>query len=102
MSNEDEEMQQATAFMRDVVVDAIDQGWLRPIPHGYCWYCQTEGPVLDVMAHKVPGDPPSQPPRCEDCFIEAGLSVLSDPEIMNSLLERSDSIEDWLGDDGIT
>ena len=89
----------AVAFMQAVLSDAIEEGWLRIIPHGYCWYCQQEKQVLEVMNHKVPGEPPSQPPRCEDCFIDSGLAVMSDPVIMNSLLERSGSVEEWLQGD---
>lgn len=98
MSTEDDDLEAAIAFMRLVLTDAVEEGWLRPVAHGYCWDCDTEGPVLEVMTHSVPGNPPSQPPRCEDCFVESGLGVLSDPEVMDSIIRRS--ITDWLDGNG--
>lgn len=98
MSSEDEEYEEAVAFMRSVLVTAVASGWLRPVAHGYCWQCNTEGPVLDVMSHQVPDGAPSQPPRCEECFIESGLTVMSDPDAMSAIIDKS--ITDWLNDNG--
>lgn len=97
MSTEDENFEAAVSLMRLILVDAVQSGWLRSVAHGYCWYCNTEGPVLEVMTHEVPGNPPSQPPRCESCFMDSGLTVLSDPDVMESLVRKS--IADWLDGD---
>ena len=65
----------------NALVAAVDSGWLRPVEHGYCFYCNEEGFVYEVRAK----DLPAQPPRCESCFIGQALNLMADDEMMADL-----------------
>jgi hypothetical protein len=53
---------------------SIEVGWLVPIPHGYCFSCEHETIVYDVLIG------PAQPPRCGSCFITSMIAHAADPE----------------------
>ena len=71
---------------RKALLDAVEARWLRPIEHGYCFYCASEGPVFEVIAR----DAPAQPPRCEQCFISQGFALMEDDKAMAELMEEQD------------
>lgn len=70
--------------------DAIGSRWLQPIPHGYCFSCDVETIVYDVLIG------PSQPPRCASCFISAMIGEAGgDPPD-----DVSHDLINWFLDDG--
>lgn len=60
--------------IRLAVIRAVEIGWLEPIEHGFCFYCNSEKPVFDVIANEAP----VQPPRCMDCFVSMSERILQD------------------------
>lgn len=60
--------------IRLAVIRAVDLGWLELVNHGFCFYCNAEKPVFDV----VTTDAPVQPPRCMECFISMSEKILQD------------------------
>lgn len=65
----------------NALVAAVDHGWLRPVEHGYCFYCNQEKFVYEVRAKDIP----AQPPRCESCFIEQAFELMADDQAMEDL-----------------
>ena len=73
------------------VIDlACEMGWLKPVEHGYCFYCNTEKAVYDIIMR----DAPTQPPRCESCFIEAAQIMASDPETVKQIQKNFSDLSD--------
>lgn len=71
--------------------EAIESHWLQPIPHGYCFSCDTEAIVYDVLIG------PSQPPRCASCFIGA---MIGEAEGLVNSTSAGDELIEWFLDDG--
>ena len=65
----------------NALVAAVEAGWLSPVEHGYCFYCNEEKFVYEVRAKDVP----VQPPRCESCFIEQAFDLMASDEMMADL-----------------
>jgi hypothetical protein len=52
------------------IAEAIQAHILQKVPHGYCFYCDTEMEVYDVAPSE---EIPAQPPICHECII--GIAV---------------------------
>lgn len=63
--------------------DAVAAGWLSPVTHGFCFYCNEEKAVYDVTMANAP----VQPPRCGDCFFAIAASVRDNPERWSHLFD---------------
>lgn len=74
-------------FIRSGIDDSVFGGYLIPVEHGFCFYCDTEKPVYDIS----PEFPP-QPPTCDECLYQRSILAFSDPdkvrEIVNHLKHR--------------
>lgn len=63
-------------FLNEGIHEAIRQEMLTVVPHGYCFYCDTEKEVLEV----TDPDSPVQPPICHRCLVSKGLIEYSNPD----------------------
>lgn len=86
MDEDDFELREEAVL--DVLEIACEIGWLKPVKHGYCFYCHTEKPVYDVIMKDVP----VQPPRCESCFVKAAVQMASDPETRERIRKQFDEL----------
>jgi hypothetical protein len=68
------------------LLNAVKARWLRPIEHGYCFHCNKEGAVFEVIAQ----DAPAQPPRCEQCFIKQAFNLLENDRTVSGLMQKYD------------
>ena len=71
----DEMQDQFLLDMKRALVDAQERKWLGAQRHGYCFTCEQETLVYDVIAE----DSPVQPPKCEECFIDGAIDFLESP-----------------------
>ena len=69
--------------IRDALHEAVKRGWVVPVEHGYCFTCSTEGPVFEITAREAP----TQPAKCEGCFVAQALTVIADPLNLQRLAE---------------
>lgn len=67
--------------------DAVDLGWLAPVDHGFCFSCNEEKAVYEVVMEGAP----VQPPKCSTCFFTlAHQAITADPQ--RWLTIRSDDL----------
>jgi hypothetical protein len=70
---------------------ALEQGSVLFVDHGFCWYCNEEKEVYEASPNW-----PVQPPRCFDCYVEAIKAIFESPQQLHDLLE---SVEKSISDD---
>jgi hypothetical protein len=73
--------------MRQALRTAKDSKWLGQERHGYCFSCGKETLVFDVIAEGSP----VQPPKCEECFVQAAISFLESPEAQRLIKDLQDN-----------
>lgn len=69
-----DQIEKAVDIVEEGLEEAVKIGMLIPVPHGYCFYCDTETAVYDAT---TVGDIPAQPPICRECIICLGVSMLA-------------------------
>lgn len=72
----EEEYDQFVLDMRQALRDAQERKWLGQERHGYCFWCNKETLVFEVIAENSP----PQPPKCEQCFIHGAIEFLESPD----------------------
>jgi hypothetical protein len=73
--------------MREALRTAKDRRWLGQERHGYCFSCGKETLVFDVIAEGSP----VQPPKCEECFVEAAIVFLESPDAQRLIKDLQDN-----------
>jgi hypothetical protein len=72
------------ADMLNALNEAVEMGWLQRVDRGYCFACNQEKPVYDVLMDNAP----VQPPRCCECYYGYAQEVMADPEGVARIQER--------------
>jgi hypothetical protein len=72
----DEMQDQFLLDMKLALIDAQERKWLGAPRHGYCFTCEQETLVYEVIAEGSP----VQPPKCEECFIDGAVAFLESPD----------------------
>lgn len=73
--------------MKLAIRSAQDRKWLGEQRHGYCFTCNQEKLVFDVIAKNSP----IQPPKCEDCFMDGAIAFLENPDADEKIKELLDN-----------
>jgi hypothetical protein len=79
----DEMQNQFLLDMKRALIDAQERKWLGQQRHGYCFTCERETLVYDVIAEGSP----VQPPKCEECFIDGAIDFLESPRASGLIKE---------------
>lgn len=67
------------------ICQALQQGSVTLVEHGYCWYCNTETEVYEASPEW-----PVQPPRCFECYVDAIAQIFDDPAQLASILKAAE------------